>query len=154
MTSTQRLPVMLAINSIGITNNRHFFIRGQKSVFCQLQSSRTNYHANTDWLQLSHKSTGRFPTENQSRSQQSSWPSNSSRVQWLHPVWQFFLFYVVSYFCAGNRFEHGNSLERNKYKNQWDEEKHNSNSCNIKHLPFEMVYHYSQWLPSASIKGG
>ena len=35
-----------------------------------------------------------------------------------------------------------------KYRNEWDESNHNSHSYNIKHLIFEMVYHYYQWLPS------
>ena len=56
-------------------------------------------------------------------------------------------------FCAGNKFDNGNPIESNKYKYQCDEFNHNSNNYDKYHLPFEMVYHYSQRLTSSGIKG-
>ena len=35
----------------------------------------------------------------------------------------------------------------NKYKNLWDGSNHNSQNYSIEHLPFGMLYHYSQQLP-------
>ena len=43
-------------------------------------------------------------------------------------------------------------IESKKYSNQCNKSNHNSNNYNIYHLPFEMVHHYYQQLPSANIK--
>ena len=59
------------------------------------------------------------------------------------------LFFCI---CDGYKFDHGNPIEINKYRNQWDESNYNSNNYNIYHLFFEILYHYSEKLPSAGIK--
>ena len=56
-------------------------------------------------------------------------------------------------FCAVNRFDHGNPIEINKYKNKWNKSNQNINSYNKENLTFGMVYHYPQRLPIAGKKG-
>ena len=69
-------PIPLASNLISIPKLRRFLMRGQQLSLFQRHSSSTSYHSKTGWLtyqrQLSNKSTGRFPTINQPRSQQSA----------------------------------------------------------------------------------
>ena len=55
-------------------------------------------------------------------------------------------------FCTVNGSKHGKGIVSNKFKNQRYESNHNSHNCNIEHLIFDMVYHYSQHLPSTVIK--
>ena len=95
--------------------------------------------------QLSHLSTGRIPTENQSRSQQYAWPSNRSAVWCLYLLWKMvplmssFWFLVLE---IDSNME--NSIVSNKYKSWWYGLNHNRHNFNIEHLPFGMVYHYYQ----------
>ena len=70
----------------------------------------------------------------------------SFSVSLLAPGMQNYASNVLFLFvCARNIFDLSNPILSNKYKN--GRKIHNSNNCNIKRLPFEMVYHYSKRSP-------
>ena len=132
-------------------------MRGQLLVFCQCHSSRTIYHARTDWLQYLISLVPSVPVYLQQKTNLALndplEPQIVLRFSACTRYAKWCRFCVVSYFCAVNRFDHGKPIESDNYKNQWDESNQNSNNFNIEHLPFEMVYYYSQRLPSNVIKG-
>ena len=86
----------------------------------------------TSLYQLSHSSTGRYPTENQSCSKWSDWPPNRSLGSALVLGMKNGAFFcVISYYCAGNESDHGNPIESNKYTNNWKGLNRNRYNCNI-----------------------
>ena len=126
-------------------------MRGQQLVFCQCHSSRTSYHARTDLWHYRINLFTRAPVYFQQKTNLAlnyqidpqivlRFSAHTRYSKWC-------LFCVVYYFCAGNRFENGNPRVSNKYKNGEINKNNNSNHCNINHLHFEMVYHYSKWSP-------
>ena len=91
-----------------------FFMISQLSILCKHHSSRTSYHSKTNWVpnhrKLSHKSTGRFLTINQSWLQQSAWPSNWPVVQHSHPVWKIMTRQCCSLFLCCKKIKHENQI--------------------------------------------
>ena len=114
------LPVPLAGNFIGITKHGCFLMRGLWSSFCKFHSSRTSYHSNMEWTpyqrKISHLSNGIIPIVNQSRSQQSAWPSNRPRVQRSHPVWKIMTLICCFVFLCCKKLKHENQIISNKKK--------------------------------------
>ena len=97
-------PIPLASNLISIPKLRRFLMRGQQLSLCQRHSSSTSYHSKTGWLPYQikrlHKSTSWFPTINQPRSQQSTWPSNQPEFQRLRLVCKIITRYCCSVFLC------------------------------------------------------
>ena len=120
MTSTQRFPCIIS-KKINRDNKKYpFSKRGLQSVFFQRHSSRTSYHARTDWLQYQVNIVTIVTVNFQQK-------INIVINDWLD--YQIVLCFsactqyskwciscVVSYFCARNIFKHGNSIKSDMYK--------------------------------------
>ena len=128
------LPTLLARKLRGITQHKGFLMRGIRSSFFKWPSLRNSYHSNMEWVpyqrKIIHLRNGQITTVNQSRSQQSSWPSNHPRVKRSHPVRKIMTLLCCSIFLGCKTLKHENPIIIHK-KNKWYESNHNNNICNI-----------------------
>ena len=117
---------------MGISKQRCFPLTGKQLIFCQCHISRTSYNSKNDRLQYQINLVTKVPVNFQQK-------NNLALNDWLEPQTVLMLIYltryakccllcVVYYFCAGNRFEHGNPIVSNKYKNRWDKSNNISNN--------------------------
>ena len=140
-------PIPLAINLISIPKLRRFLMRGQQSSLFQRHSSSTSYHSKTESLpygrKLSHNSTSWFPTINQPRSQQSTWPSNQPEFQRLHPVFKIMTIYCCYILLCCYKLKHEHQI-LSIIINKWYESNIKSNIRKILHLPLENLCYFSQ----------
>ena len=100
--------------------NRRFWSRSQKSVFYQIQSSTTSYHARNNWLQYRINLVTTIPTNFQQKTNLALGdqlaPQIVIRLSACARYYKWCLFYVVSYFCSINKFYRVNPIEGNKHK--------------------------------------
>ena len=97
-------------------------MRGQQLVFCQRHISRTSYRNKTDWLQYRINLVTRVPVDSQQKTDISINDQLDPKIILMFSALtryaKWCLLCVVSYFCSGNRSEHGKSIVSNNYKNQ------------------------------------
>ena len=95
-------------------------MRGQGLVFYQCHNLRTTYHAMTDWLQYRINIVTRTLVDFQQKTNLSLNDQLDPKLFLMFSAYtryaKWCLFYVVSYFCAGNKFNKENPMESNKYR--------------------------------------
>ena len=120
---------------MGISKQRCFSVTGKQLIFCQCHISRTSYNSKNDRLQYRINLVTKVPVNFQQKKNLALNDCHDPQIVLVfnsctrYSRWC--LFCVVSFFCYVNRFDHGNPIESNKYKNQWYELNQNNNNYNI-----------------------